>query len=399
MMVKVQEIGAEIVPELKSLQSKLTIAGAAGVVVCAIGLALNPAQFVRSFLPAYLWMLAITLGSLALAMVHQVSGGAWGVVIRRILGAASRTLPLLTFLFLPIALGLRSLYPWADAAHVADDPILQWKQPYLNVPFFLARAAVYFIVWNAMAFFLNKWSVEQDATGDPMIPRKMQLLSAGGLLAYGLTITFAAFDWLMSLEPHWFSTIYGVLIMGGQALSAMAFSIVVLAWLVRRAPFDELITATHFHDLGNLMMGFTMLWAYFAFSQYLIIWAANIPEETEWYLHRTGHGWQYMAIMLLLFHFAVPFLVLLHRAIKRNPAMVSKVAAVIVVMRFVDLYWLSAPAFAHGGEPHFHWLDVALPISLALVWLGYFVYQLRGRALLPLYDPEFREALKHVRTA
>ena len=203
----------------------------------------------------------------------------------------------------------------------------------------------------------------------------------------------------MSLEPHWFSTIYGVLIMGGQALSAMAFSIVVLAWLARRAPFNELITANHFHDLGNLMMGFTMLWTYFGFSQYLIIWAANIPEETEWYLHRTGHGWQYIALALVVFHFAVPFMVLLHRAIKRNAAMVSKVAALILVMRFVDLYWLSAPAFAHGGEPHVHWLDVALPISLAAIWLGYFVYQLRGRALLPLYDPEFREALKHVRIA
>jgi hypothetical protein len=225
------------------------------------------------------------------------------------------------------------------------------------------------------------------------------VLSAGGLLAYGLTITFAAFDWLMSLEPHWFSTIYGVLIMGGQALSAMAFAIVVLAWLVRRTPFNELITANHFHDLGNLMMGFTMLWAYFAFSQYLIVWAANIPEETEWYLHRTAHGWQYIALMLVVFHFAVPFLVLLSRAIKRNATTVARVAAGILVMRFFDLYWLSAPAFAHGGEPHAHWLDAAVPVSVALVWLSYFVYQLRGRALLPLYDPEFREALKHVRTA
>ena len=173
----------------------------------------------------------------------------------------------------------------------------------------------------------------------------------------------------------------------------------VLAWLVRRAPFNELITANHFHDLGNLMMGFTMLWAYFAFSQYLIVWAANIPEETEWYLHRTAHGWQYIALMLVVFHFAVPFLVLLSRAIKRNAETVARVAAGILVMRFFDLYWLSAPAFAHGGEPHVHWLDAAVPVSVAFVWLSYFVYQLRGRALLPLYDPEFREALKHVRTA
>jgi hypothetical protein len=399
MTAKLRDTGDELVPELKILQSKLMMASGAGVAVCAIGLLMNPAQFVRSFLPVYMWMLSVTLGSLALAMVHQVSGGAWGVVIRRILGAASRTLPLLTILFVPIALGMHALYPWADAAHVADDPVLQWKRPYLNVPFFLVRAAFYFVTWNAIAFFLNKWSVEQDATGDPAVPRRMQLLSAGGLLAYGLTITFAAFDWLMSLEPHWFSTIYGVLVMGGHALAAMAFSIVVLAWLVRRRPFNELITADHFHDLGNLMMGFTMLWAYFAFSQYLIIWSANIPEETEWYLHRTGYGWHYIALMLVLFHFAVPFFILLHRAIKRNAALVSKVAALVLVMRLVDVYWLSAPAFAHGGEPHVHWLDIALPISFALVWLTYFVYQLRGRALLPLHDPEFREALKHVRIA
>ena len=389
-----------MVPELKSCSRSCSLRAALAPAVCAVGLVMNPAQFVRSLLPAYMWMLSITLGSLALGMVHQVSGGAWGVVIRRILGAASRTLPLLTILFIPIALGLHSLYPWADEAHVAEDPILQWKQPYLNVPFFLARAAIYFAVWNGIAFFLNKWSVEQDATGDPTIPRKMQVLSAGGLLAYGLTITFAAFDWLMSLEPHWFSTIYGVLIMGGQALSAMAFAIVVLSWLSRRAPLDELISPNHFHDLGNLLLGFTMLWTYFGFSQYLIIWAANIPEETEWYIHRTGHGWQIIALGLVVFHFAVPFLVLLSRA-DEAPCRrcCRRWRAGLLVMRFVDLFWLSAPAFAHDGAFHVHWLDVALPISLAAVWLGYFVYQLRGRALLPLYDPEFREALKHVRTA
>ena len=394
-----KETGDEMVPELAGLQRTLLLAGGVGAAVCAVGYVMNPAQFVRSLLPAYMWILSITLGSLALGMVHQISGGAWGVVVRRILGAASRTLPLLTLLFIPIAFGVHSLYPWADEARVAADPILQWKRPYLNVPFFLARAAMYFAVWNGIAFFLNRWSVEQDATGDPLIPRKMQMLSAAGLLAYGLTITFAAFDWLMSLEPHWFSTIYGVLIMGGQALSAMAFAIVVLSWLSRREPLSALISPNHFHDLGNLMLGFTMLWTYFGFSQYLIIWAANLPEETEWYIHRTGHGWQFIALALVVFHFAVPFFVLLSRAVKRHAPVLSKVAAGLLVMRFFDLFWLSAPAFAHGGAFHLHWLDIALPVSLAAVWLGYFVYQLRGRALLPLYDPEFREALKNVRAA
>jgi hypothetical protein len=391
--------GNDMVPELRTYQDRLLRFGAVGAAACVVGLIMDPAQFVQSLLPAYMWILSVTLGSLALAMVHQISGGAWGVVIRRILGAATRTLPLLTILFIPIALGLRALYPWADETHVAADPMLQWKQPYLNAPFFLLRAAIYFGIWNGIAFFLNKWSLEQDATGDPTIPRKMQVLSAGGLLGYGLTITFASFDWLMSLEPHWFSTMYGVLIMGGQALSAMAFAIVVLSWLARRTPLGGLISPNHFHDLGNLLLGFTMLWTYFGFSQYLIIWAANIPEETEWYIHRTGHGWQLIALALVVFHFAVPFLVLLSRAVKRHAPVLARVAAGLLVMRFFDLFWLSAPAFAHDGAFHLHWLDVVVPISIAAIWLAFFVYQLRGRALLPLYDPEFREALEHVRIA
>jgi hypothetical protein len=398
-MTVLKSTADEMVPQLRNLQSKLFLAGGIGAAVCGLGFLLNPAQFLHTYLAAYMWMLSIALGSLALAMVHQVSGGAWGVVIRRILGAASRTLPLLTILFVPIGLGLKVLYPWADAANVAQDSVLQWKQPYLNIPFFLLRAVLYFGVWNGVAFYLNKWSVEQDVTGDARVPRKMQQLSAIGLLGYGLTITFASFDWLMSLEPHWFSTMYGVLIMGGHALSAIAFAIVALSWLARRPPMRELISPDHFHDLGNLMLGFTMLWTYFGFSQYLIIWAANLPEETEWYIHRTGHGWQFLALTLVIFHFAVPFMVLLSRAVKRRGNVLARVAAGMLVMRFFDLFWLSAPAFAHDGGFHVHWLDLALPATLAALWLGFFVYQLRGRALLPLYDPEFAEALKHVRVA
>ena len=224
----------ELLPELRDIQRKLLIAGGAGMLVCALGLVLNPAQFVRSYLTTYLLLLGVTLGSLAVVMVHQVSGGAWGVVIRRILGAATRTLPVLTALFFPIVFGMRYLYPWTDAALVARDEVLQWKRPYLNVPFFLVRTAIYFAVWNGIAFLLNKWSLEQDKTGDPLDAKRMEKLAAGGLLGYGLTMTFASFDWAMSLEPHWFSTIYGVLLMGGQALAAMAFAIVALTWLSRR---------------------------------------------------------------------------------------------------------------------------------------------------------------------
>jgi hypothetical protein len=385
-------------PELRDIQRRLFVAGGAGMLICLLGLVLNPGQFVRSYLATYLLLLGVTLGSLALVMVHQVSGGAWGVVIRRILGAATRTLPVLTALFLPIVFGMRYLYPWTDAALVAHDEVLQWKRPYLNVPFFLVRAAIYFAVWNGIAFLLNKWSLEQDATGDPLIAKRMQKLAAGGLLGYGLTITFASFDWVMSLEPHWFSTIYGVLLMGGQALAAMAFAIIALSWLSRRAPLDQLVTPNHFHDLGNLLLAFTMLWAYFGFSQYLIIWSGNLPEEAEWYINRSAHGWQFIALALVAFHFAVPFLLLLLRATKRRGETLAKVAAVLLVMRYVDLFWLTQPAF-YSERLHLHWLDLLLPASLGLLWLGLFVYQLRGRALLPLHDPEFTEAVGHVRTA
>ena len=388
----------ELLPELRDLQRKLLLGGGIGMLICALGLVLNPAQFVRSYLTTYLLLLGITLGSLALVMVHQVSGGAWGVVIRRILGAATRTLPVLTALFIPIVLGMRYLYPWTDAAAVAHDEILQWKRPYLNVPFFLVRAVIYFAVWNSIVFLLNKWSLEQDATGDPLIAKRMQKLAAGGLLGYGLTITFASFDWAMSLEPHWFSTIYGVLLMGGQGLAAMAFAIVALTWLSRRAPLNELVTPNHFHDLGNLLLAFTMLWAYFGFSQYLIIWSGNLPEEAEWYIHRSAHGWQFIALALVSFHFAVPFLLLLLRVTKRRGEALARVAALLLVMRYIDLFWLTQPAF-YSERLHVHWLDVLLPASLGILWLGLFVYQLRGRALLPLHDPEFTEAVGHVRTA
>jgi hypothetical protein len=380
------------IPELAGLQRRLLVAGGVGAVVSAIGWFVDPRQFYQSYLMAYMLCLGVTLGCLALGMVHQLSGGAWGVVIRRPIGAASRVLPVMTVLFLPIALGMRQLYPWMDASLVAGDEALQHKQPYLNAPFFLARAAFYFLVWNAFSYFLNAWSLEQDRTGNPRFARRMQKLSGAGLLGYGLCITFASFDWLMSLEPHWFSTIYGVLILGGQGLSALAFLIIVLVWLSRRPPLDRIVAPVHFHDLGNLMLAFVMLWAYFSFSQFLIIWSGNLPHEIGWYLHRLHTGWRFAGLMLVLFHFAVPFVVLLSRRVKRQPELLLRVAIGILVIRLVDLHWLIAPEFHQHGIS-VSWLDVVLPLTLAALWLACFIYQLRGRAILPLHDPEFDEAL------
>jgi hypothetical protein len=379
------------IPELAGLQRRFLLVGAVGAVVSLVGLFVNVDQFLQSYLMAFMFCLGVTLGCLALGMVHQLSGGAWGVVLRRPIGAASRVLPTLTLLFLPIVFGMHHLYIWTHADVVAHDEALQHKQLYLNTPFWILRAVVYFATWNALSYFLNRWSLDQDRTGDPWIARRMQKLAAGGLVAYGLTITFASFDWLMSLEPHWYSTIYGVLIMGGQGLSALAFLIVTIVWLSRRSPLDRIIATSHLHDVGNLMLAFVMLWAYFSFSQYLIIWAGNLPAEIAWYQHRLDTGWRAIGLALMLFHFAIPFVLLLSRTVKRSADLLIKVAIGMMGIRVLDLFWLIAPEFHQNVSVS--WLDVVLPVTMFALWAGVFVWQLRGRAILPLHDPQFDEAL------
>jgi hypothetical protein len=387
-----RETADELIPELARYQRTLLTGGAAGLLLAAIGGAFNPTQFFQSYLMAYMFCLGATLGCLALGMVHQLSGGAWGVVLRRPIGAATRVLPIMTILFLPIVVGMGRLYPWTHADVVARDEILQHKHIYLNTPFFLVRAAIYFAVWNGISYFLNAWSLEQDQTGNTRLSRRMQTLSAAGLLGYGLTITFASFDWLMSIDPHWFSTIYGVLIIGGQGLTAIALLVVVIAWLSRREPLDALIVPAHFHDAGNLMLAFVMLWAYFSFSQYLIIWSADLPHEIAWYQDRLQTGWRTVGVLLVVVHFAAPFLVLLSRRVKRTAAALEKVAMGILAVRLIDLFWLIAPEF-HTHGLSVSWLDIVLPVSLSAFWLGCFVWQLRGRAILPVFDPEFEETM------
>ena len=393
--MELSESADVLIPSLREHQQRLFVAGAVGLAVSVIGAIFNLTQFMQSYLMAYMLCLGVTLGCLALGMVHQLSGGAWGVLIRRQIGAASRVIPVMTVLFLPIALGMHRLYPWTNADLVAHDEVLQHKHLYLNTPFFLVRAAIYFGVWNTLAYFLNRLSLEQDTNPDPRIARRMQLLSAAGLVAYGLTITFASFDWLMSLEPHWYSTIYGVIILGGQGLSAMAFLIASVVWLSRRPPLDRVVVSAHLHDLGNLLLAFVMLWAYFSFSQYLIIWAGNLPAEIAWYLHRLQTGWRFVGIGLMIFHFALPFVLLLSRTIKRERDLIVRVAIGILIVRVVDLFWLIAPEFHQNGVS-ISWLDLLLPPSLFAIWLGCFVWQLRGRALLPVHDPQFEEAFGRI---
>lgn len=381
------------------------IAGALGLVVCAIGFAVDRDHFFRAYLIAYMFWLGIALGSMGLMMVHHLSGGAWGMVIRRIFEASSRTLPILAVLFLPILFGMQELYPWAHADHVAHDAVLQHKSLYLNAPFFVVRAVIYFAAWNLLAWLLNRWSMDQDR-GDDAATRRMQRLAGGGLVLYALTITFASIDWVMSLNPHWFSTIFGFLFMGGQGLAALAFTVIVAAVLSRTEPMKRVYNVGHFHDLGKLMLAFVMLWAYFNFSQYLIIFSGNLAEEIPYYIARTTNGWQYLALILVIFHFALPFVLLLSRDLKRNSSRLIVVAVGVLLVRVFDLFFLVSPEFASSGvnlhllpegqATHLfvHWLDIAAPIGIGGVWVWLFLTQLAGRPLLPIRDPHLAEALE-----
>ena len=370
---------------LDSAQQKFFIAGAAGLALCALGGFANPIQFFHSYLLAFMFWAGIALGCAAIVMLHHLTGGAWGFGIRRMLEAGTRTFLLLAVLFLPLLFGLTRLYLWAQPELVAADPILQYKHLYLNVPFFLVRAAVYFAAWNLLGFFLSKWSAEQDATGDPRVASRLEALSGPGLIIYGLTVSFASIDWVMSLEPHWFSTIYGMMFMVSQALAAMSFVIVVAMLLADSPPLSAAISPAQFHDLGNLLFTFTMLWAYLSFSQFLLVWSGNLQSEIPWYASRASGGWAGVALFLIIFHFAVPFLLLLSRTVKRRMRVLAAVAAGLLFMGLVDLFWLITPAF-HRQGPRPHWMDLAAPIGVGGIWMAGFLSQLKGRPLVPLHD-------------
>jgi hypothetical protein len=383
-------------PVVELIQRRSLIIGAAAAAACAIGAFLNPAQFFRSYLTGYLLWLGISLGCLAILMLQHLSGGIWGFVIRRPLEAATRVFPLLALLFIPLLFGLHQLYPWADAARVAEDPLLQHKAAYLNVTGFVARAVFYFALWCGLAHLLSRWSLEQDQVPRAALRDRMQGFSAVGLLVYGFTTTFSAIDWVMSLDPHWYSTIYGMLFMAGGAVGGMALVIAMASLLAKYRPMSDILVPDHFHDLGKLLLAFVMIWAYFAFSQFLIIWSGNLPEEITWYHVRLAGGWRWVGLALLLFHFVLPFLLLLSRDLKRQGRALALVAAAVLAMRYVDLYWMVAPSFPQAATGlHFHWLDLAAPLAVGGLWLAEFLRQLKSRPLVPLNDPLFPQVLEH----
>jgi hypothetical protein len=385
------------VPALARLQQRALIVGVLGLAAGAVGAVLNPDQFFRSWLIGFLFCLGLSMGSLALLMLQHMSGGQWGLIGRRVFEAASRNLPYVALIFVPILFGLPRLYEWARPEAVRADHILQMKAPYLNVPFFIARAVLYFAIWIGCSWLLNSWSAAQDRgelATTPADSRRFRAVSAPGLLVYVLTMTFAATDWIMSLDPHWFSTIFGFILVAGQGLAGFALVIVVLSMLTTVEPMATYLNKRHFLDFGKLLLAFVMLWAYFSFSQFLIIWAGNLPEEIPFFIERLRGGWQYVSVLILLGHFALPFVLLLSRDLKRRPRLLAQVAIVVLLMRFVDILWLVEPMFGHERLP-IHWMDVALPAGLVGVWFFLFARQLRSRPLLPLNDPFFKEELVH----
>lgn len=387
---------AEALP-LNRLQMLTLGVGAVGVVLLALGWFLNPAQFFPAYLVGYVLWIQVTLGCMVILMIYNLTGGGWGYVTQRILRAGMLTLPVLAILFVPIMLGLPALYEWARPAAVAHDELLQHKSFYLNPPFFMGRTIIYFVVWGGLAFLLNRRLLQQDEAFDLALSRRLRTLSGLGLGVFGLTVTFAAIDWMMSIEPHWFSTIYGMMFATGAIAAAFAFVILSLAWLMKRTPLAEAVAALNVNDLGNFLLAGVMLWAYMTLSQYLIIWAGNLTEETPWTFRRINGGWQFVGQLLVIFHFFAPFLVLLSRMVKRRIRWLIYVAALVLLMRLVDLYWLIIPAFHETF--YLDWLIIAAPIAIGGIWVAVFTWQLKRKSLLPLYDARVEEKLlNHGRT-
>lgn len=379
-------------PFLQRLRSYGLLAGLIGTLALLLGLFIDRGQFFESYLLGYIFWLAIPLGAMGMTMVHHLTGGGWGFVIRRQMEAAAATIPLMGLLFVPLLFGLDHLYPWTHPESAPHGEIVVLKASYLNVSAFVTRMIVYFVLWSGLALLLNRWSQRQDRTGNPDLSQRLKIISGPGIVLYVMTATFASVDWLMSLEPDWYSTIYGLIFVVGHALAALSLMILLTDRLDDRPPLSDVVENRYYHDLGNFLLAFVMLWAYLSFSQFLIIWSGNLPEEVSWYEHRIDHGWQTLALFLTLFHFAFPFLLLLARRTKKYARNLIKIAAWMLVARFLDFFWWIKPAFADFG---IHWMDLAAPIAIGGIWLAAFAYLASRQPLLPLKDPRLEEAFGH----
>jgi hypothetical protein len=381
---------------ISRLQRSALAVGGIALVLALFGAVRSPEVFFPSYLMSFMFILGLALGSLGLLMLQHLTSGHWGIIIRRPLESASRTLPLIAAFFVPIALvGMKHLYTaWLDPEKVKEAPLSDFQQHYLTYSGYRTRAVIYFAIWLLLMFIFNRWSKQQDVNReDRALRRRLKMLSGPGIILYVFAMSFAAIDWVMSLSPHWASTIYGFLYVGGQLISSLSLMIAVVVLLARAEPFSGILQKRHLHDLGKLLLAFVMLWAYFDFSQLLIIWSGNQPEEISFYRTRLYGEWAVVAVIVLVFHFFVPFFLLLSEDVKRNAKLLPKIAVWLIFMRLVDLFWMTRPEFTSRAVPT--WLDLVLPIALGGLWLGFFAFNLRQCPLLPLGDPKLQEAIEH----
>jgi hypothetical protein len=376
-------------------------AGAIGIILWLVGLSMDAEQAYRSWLLGFIFWGGIGIGSLGILILQYLTGGAWGVVIRRFAEAGSRTIPLLVLLFAPILWGTMTnhLYGWTT---IPNDPLVHHRAAWMNVPSFGIRTIIYFGLLSIMGYLLNKWGGQQDKTNNyedsASFLGKATAFCGPAMPFYALVVSFMAIDWTMMLDPHWYSTMWGFLYIAGWALSCFAFMIVLLAALADKAPMNGIVGNKHFHDIGKLMLALVMVWAYFNLSQWLIIWSGNLPEETPWYLKRIAGGWGIMAIGLVIFHFAVPFVILLSQNIKKNPKTLALVALFILLMRMIDYYFHIGPSPMISSSIegfHISWMDFAAPIGIGGIWLWWFFKELKQRPLVPINDPFLENAISH----
>jgi hypothetical protein len=378
------------------------VLGAALLVISALGGWQNPDDFFFAYLAGWAFLLTTALGGLLFLIFHHLTRASWSIVVHRINESLVWAFPLLFVLGLPLLLGMHDLYHWTHAdlydpnsSHY--DEILAGKRAYLNFPFWSVRLVVYFLAWTLVSYRLYTLSVRQDVDPDPAIPAKLRTTSAWGLPLTGVTLAFASYDILMSTDPHWFSTIFGVYFFAGGILSAVSVIALVALVLQRTGGLlEDVITKEHYQDLGKYMFGFTVFWAYIAFSQYMLYWYGGIPEETVWFQHRLQNGWQWHSAFLVLFHFMVPFLVLLPRAPKRTSIILSFMAVWLIGMHWFDMHWIALPVLRDSGG--FHWLDFTCWLGLTGIFAGCLMYRLRRHSLVPQNHPYLGESLQFENT-
>ena len=384
-------------PVVKTIAQRSLMVGVVfGIAAVALAF-MRPHEFFQAYLLGFMCWLGVALGSMAILMIRHLTGGGWGMVIRRILGAAMRTVPLLAALFIPLIVGMKYLYIWARPLEEVTDKHLREHleditKTYLTTSGFILRAVFYFAIWNLLSYLLSKWSKQTDHAGSPDNTDRFKVIAGPGLILYGFTVSFAAIDWVMSLDPSWISTIFGLVILIGEVLSAMCFAVVVERILFDYKPMSEMLKPDFVHDHGKWMLAFTMVWAYFNFSQWLIIWAGNLPAEITYYMRRLNGGWGYVGLFIVIFHFAVPFTILLSRPFKRDIHRLVWLAMWMILMRFVDMFWIIEPNFSLTLKVTL--ADVVVPIAIGGLWLAYFFNNLGALPLLPAYDPSVGEVLE-----